>query len=80
MNEVSVVARLIQAVLGFAIAAALVGSLGDAIFDAKGKAAQAVKRGGISYGQWNRKLQSPARKNSEQLSQSPKRKNGGSHE
>ena len=56
MGETSVVAKLIQTIIAFAISAACLGTLGDLVFDAKKDAAKAMKRGGISYGAWNRKL------------------------
>ena len=56
MGEVSIVSKLIQTLIAFAMAAACAGTLGDLVFDTKKDAAKALKRGGISYGSWNRKL------------------------
>ena len=56
MSDVSIVGRLIQSILAFAIGAALIGTLGDLVFDSKKETANALKRGGISYGAWNRQL------------------------
>ena len=59
MSDVSIVGRLVQSLIAFAIGAAIIGSLGDLVFDSQREAAKALKRGGISYGQWNRQLNAP---------------------
>ena len=56
MSEVSAVSQLVRSIISFAIGAALIGTLGDLVFGAKQDASATIKRGGMSYGDWNRKL------------------------
>jgi len=57
MGEISVVSQLIRNAIAIAMTAALLGTLGDLVFDAKKDASQAIRRGGMSYEKWDRNLQ-----------------------
>lgn len=56
MSEVSVVSQFVRSVIAFAIGAACCGTLGDLVFSSKKDAESAYRRGGMSYGEWNRRL------------------------
>jgi hypothetical protein len=56
MSEVSIVRRLVFGILGIALTAACVGTLGDLVLVSRNRAALTVQKGGISYGEWNRRL------------------------